>query len=280
MNGCPPSDRDGDGILDRDDACPAQAGPRRADRAKTGCPARDADNDGILDEADACPAQAGPRSDDPKKNGCPPPPDQDADGVPDADDACPALAGLKTIDPTTNGCPGDSDGDGFRDDLDACPQEKGIDDPDPAKRGCPKAVRVTAGEIVILEQVQFDTNKATVKPASEELLAAVAQVMKDHPEITRVEVQGHTDDRGKKKRNAKLSQARAEAVAAILVARGIEPGRLVAKGYGQDRPLAPNDSAENRQKNRRVQFVILEKATGASGPETAPAAPIDGGTTP
>jgi outer membrane protein OmpA-like peptidoglycan-associated protein len=272
-NGCPlppPSDRDHDGIVDAQDACPNEPGPASADPTKNGCPPRDADKDGILDDVDACPTEAGPASDDPKKNGCPVPPDADGDGIPDRSDACPMLAGVKSDNPAENGCPPDSDGDGFRDDQDACPHEKGVDSSDPAKRGCPKLVRVTSTEIVILEQVEFDTNKAKIKPASDALLQQVAEVLKEHPEIVSLEVQGHTDARGKPKHNVTLSQARADAVVAALVSQGIAAGRLTARGYGQDVPLASNATEEGRQKNRRVQFVVTSKR----GPGDQPAPPF------
>ncbi|WP_437813562.1 OmpA family protein [Sorangium sp. So ce1078] len=259
-NGCPPSDRDEDGILDRVDACPDTAGIANDDPKKHGCPPPgDRDKDGITDDVDACPEEAGPSNEDPKKHGCPPPPDKDGDGVIDAEDACPDIPGLRTSDPATNGCPGDRDGDTVRDDKDACPDERGKPDPDPAKNGCPVAVRVTEQEIVILQQVQFDTGKATIKKASDELLDEVAGVLKEHPEITKIEVQGHTDPRGGRAYNIKLSQARAESVTKALVQRGVEADRLASKGYGPDVPIAENDTDEGRQKNRRVQFKILEK---------------------
>src|SRR6185369_17490643 len=93
-------------------------------------------------------------------------------------------------DPKKNGCPPpkDSDGDGILDPDDACPAEKGPRDDDPSKNGCPKAVRVSGHEIVILEQVQFDTGKATIKPQSNELLDEVGQVLTQHTEMTKVEV--------------------------------------------------------------------------------------------
>jgi outer membrane protein OmpA-like peptidoglycan-associated protein len=84
-------------------------------------------------------------------------------------------------------------------------------------------------------------------------------VLKEHPEITKIEVQGHTDDRGLPKMNEKLSQDRADAVMKALVARGVDQARLSAKGYGQNVPIADNKTDEGRQKNRRVQFNILEK---------------------
>ncbi|WP_437743626.1 OmpA family protein [Sorangium sp. So ce1504] len=259
-NGCPPSDRDEDGFLDRVDACPDTPGIANDDPKKHGCPPPgDRDKDGITDDVDACPDEAGPANEDPKKHGCPPPPDRDGDGVIDAEDACPDIPGIRTSDPATNGCPGDRDGDTVRDDKDACPDEKGKPDPDPAKNGCPVAVRMTETEIVILQQVQFDTGKATIKKVSDPLLDEVAGVLKEHPEITKIEVQGHTDPRGGRAYNIKLSQARAESVMKALVQRGIEAERLASKGYGPDVPIAENDTDEGRQKNRRVQFKILEK---------------------
>ena len=263
-NGCPPvappSDRDKDGILDTDDACPDVAGVTDPDPKKNGCPPpKDRDHDGITDDVDACPDVAGFANADPKKNGCPPPKDSDGDGIPDETDACPDIKGIVTTDPATNGCPPDTDGDGIRDDKDACPDEKGKPDPDPKKNGCPR-VHVTETEVIILEQVQFDTNKATIKKVSDPLLDNVAQVLKEHAELKSLEVQGHTDSTGVKKSNQVLSQARAESVKKALVKRGIDEKRLTARGYGQDKPIASNDTVEGKALNRRVQFTITEKA--------------------
>ncbi|WP_437796324.1 OmpA family protein [Sorangium sp. So ce693] len=267
-NGCPPPpDRDADGIVDAEDACPAVAGVRSDDPKKNGCPPPpDRDADGIVDAEDACPAVAGVRSDDPKKNGCPP--DQDDDGVADAEDACPDIKGFRSKNPEKNGCPRDTDGDTFRDDKDACPREKGFADPDPEKNGCPKAVRVTEKHVVILQQVQFDTNKATIKPVSDPLLDEVAEVLKEHPEIELIEIQGHTDNRGTVEHNRVLSQNRANSVMAALVRRGIDSTRLTAQGYGRDQPIDDNATEAGRQRNRRVQFNIIKQAAYKPQAET------------
>jgi OOP family OmpA-OmpF porin len=190
----------------------------------------------------------------------PPPPDRDGDGIIDRDDACPDVPGVRSDDPAENGCPPDTDGDGIRDDVDACPKEKGKPDPDPQKNGCPTAVRVTENEIVILEQVQFKTGSATILKTSDDLLMQVSMVLAEHPEIVKIEVQGHTDNRGGKKYNKKLSDRRAASVVKWLVTRGsVDSSRLMSHGYGMDEPIAENDTPEGRQKNRRVQFKIVEK---------------------
>lgn len=290
-HGCPPpvpTDSDGDGIMDVDDACPGVAGVASSDPAKHGCP--DRDGDGILDTVDACPEVAGPPSDDPKTNGCPPPGDDDGDGIVNAEDACPLASGLPNDDPKLNGCPDsdgdgildpvdacpkkagpadpdparngcppeDTDGDGIVDDEDACPKDPGLKNEDPSKNGCPKVV-VTDKQIVIMERVEFATGKSAIRASSSDLLDEVAETFLKHPEILRVEVQGHTDNRGGADLNRRLSKARAEAVVDALVNRGVERSRLSAKGFGPDRPIATNDTPDGRQKNRRVQFDILER---------------------
>ncbi|MBK8254221.1 MAG: OmpA family protein [Polyangiaceae bacterium] len=271
VNGCP--DTDGDGIFDAQDACPTVKGVPNADPKLHGCPP-DSDGDGIADDVDACPTVKGVPNADPKLHGCPP--DKDGDGVLDAEDACPEIKGIKTSDPTTNGCPGDRDGDTIRDDKDACPDEKGKPNDDPSKNGCPTSVRVTETEVIILQQVQFDTNKATIKKVSDPLLDEVAEVLREHPELLKLEVQGHTDSKGSPALNKTLSQNRAESVKKALIKRGIGEGRLVPKGYGQDKPIADNNTEEGRAKNRRVQFVIIERTTKdkAPPPDKAPAGPV------
>lgn len=257
-HGCPIGDTDKDGILDDVDACPKEPGIESPDPKKNGCPVRDKDGDGILDDVDACPLEVGVESTDPKKNGCPIR-DKDGDGVEDDVDACLEIPGVATDNPTTNGCPPDTDGDGFRDDVDACPREKGPDNADPSKRGCPRLVVFTDTEVKILEQVQFDFGKATIRAASNALLDEVAQVLKDREEVLKLEVQGHTDNIGNGPFNKKLSQDRANSVMKALIQRGIAAERLFATGYGFDKPIGDNKTDEGRQMNRRVQFIVTEK---------------------
>ncbi len=257
LNGCPLPDRDRDTILDNVDACPDVPGPANADPAKNGCPLPgDRDGDGIPDDQDACPTVPGAANPDPAKNGCPL--DTDADGIFDPVDACPTVPGKPNADPAKNGCPDDADGDGILDAVDACPNDPGPANADPAKNGCPLVI-LTAGEIVIKEQVQFDTDKSTIKPVSNALLDSVAQVIKAHPEIKKIEIQGHTDSTGSKAHNQQLSAERASSVRKALESRGVESARFVSKGYGQDKPIGDNATDAGRTENRRVQFLILEK---------------------
>lgn len=256
-----PSDRDQDGILDADDACPDTPGVRTNDAKTNGCPPAgapaDRDKDGILDADDACPDVPGVPNPDPKQHGCPAPKDTDGDGFTDDVDACPTEAGVANVDPTKHGCPApkDTDGDGILDLEDACPDKAGPADPDPKKHGCPKA-QIDQGQIKIIEQVQFATNSAKILPSSDPVLNAVLKIMQDHPEITKVSVEGHTDNRGGKGYNKDLSKRRAASVVKWLVDKGIDAKRLSSAGFGLERPLDSNDTEDGRQKNRRVEFHI------------------------
>ena len=233
----PPSDRDGDAILDSVDACPDQAGLPSTDPTKNGCPPpSDRDHDGIPDAADACPDQAGPPSDDPKRNGCP---DKDGDKIIDSLDACPDVPGVASEDPKKNGCPPDTDGDGITDDKDACPNEKGLPNEDPSKNGCPLVV-VRDKEIVIGEQVQFDLDKSTIKPASDGLLDTVAGVMKDPPRDPQDRGAGPHRQHGQTAHNKELCRQPAPtSVKRALVKRGVAERRLVADRLRRKRSPSP-----------------------------------------
>jgi OmpA-OmpF porin, OOP family len=255
FNGCPQrTDRDGDSIFDDQDACVDDAGVASAEPSKNGCPT-DIDQDGILDRDDACVNEPGVANSDRAKNGCPP--DTDGDGVYDAVDACATQAGVANADPKLNGCPPDKDGDGILDATDACPELKGPADPDPTRNGCPR-VQVTKERVVILDRIEFDTNKATIRDTSATILGQVFEALRDNPQITLVRIEGHTDSTGKRKSNAELSRLRAMAVVNRLKEMGIEAKRMIAEGLGQEKPIDSNDTEEGRQNNRRVEFHIVK----------------------
>jgi outer membrane protein OmpA-like peptidoglycan-associated protein len=115
---------------------------------------------------------------------------------------------------------------------------------------------VEAEKAIVLRNIYFDYDKATLRPESIEELERVVRFLQENPTL-RVEISGHTDSDGSEMYNLRLSQARAQAVVDYLVSRGISPSRLVAKGYGESRPVAPNDTPENKQKNRRTELKIL-----------------------
>lgn len=259
-NGCPPkappppppTDHDGDGVFDDNDACPDIPGVPSEDSRKNGCPP-DRDGDGVIDAVDACPERPGPKNVDPAKNGCPP--DRDGDGVADANDACPDIFGDATNDPLSNGCPPDRDSDGIYDKEDACPDAAGPADPDPKHNGCPLA-RIENGEIKIVEQVHFKTDSADILRDSDTTLLAVATILKTHPEITKLRIEGHTDNRGDETHNRQLSYRRALAVEKWLTSFGIDKKRFESRGFGPSHPIDSNATDEGRQNNRRVEFHI------------------------
>jgi OmpA-OmpF porin, OOP family len=244
---------------------------------------KDGDSDGIYDERDACPTIPGEANSDPRFHGCPVA-DQDSDGIFDAEDACLTVPGIRTADPATNGCPLDTDGDKITDMSDACPRDPGVASPDPSRNGCPMA-QIDQGQILIAEQVQFETGSAQIRTESNTVLQAVLAVLARHPEITLISVEGHTDNRGTRELNTGLSRDRAASVVQWLVYHGVSRDRLTSTGYGPDKPIADNNTEAGRQKNRRVEFHINPlnppaNATPVVGPPpvpgpvpTAPAAP-------
>ncbi len=121
-------------------------------------------------------------------------------------------------------------------------------------------VTLDAKEIKIKQQILFAVDSATILPASFGLLEEIADVLHRHLEIQGVEIQGHTDNTGSAEHNKLLSEQRAQAVREWLIAHGVSSDRLMARGYGQEKPLVPNVTRRNKAKNRRVQFLISKKS--------------------
>ncbi|MFN8358200.1 MAG: OmpA family protein [Spirosomataceae bacterium] len=114
------------------------------------------------------------------------------------------------------------------------------------------------GAVVQLNNIFFEYAKATLQAESYPELNRLVEMLTKSPKMT-LEIAGHTDDKGTDENNLKLSQERAESVRNYLLSKGVAPARLQAKGYGESKPMVANDTDENRQKNRRVEFMILGK---------------------
>lgn len=277
---CRPPDRDGDGIYDDVDACPDEAEDADGFQDADGCPDTDNDQDGVADNRDRCPgtdADATKTKEDVDRfedgDGCPDP-DNDDDGIADARDACPGTDADHTGTKEdrdgfqdTDGCPeADNDLDGIADRLDKCPNEpesfNGQDDED----GCPDAVAInnyefivpTDDKIELKQKIFFDLNSDVIQPKSFPLLAEVANFLLSRPDL-RVRIEGHTDNVGPDNKNLDLSRRRAASVRRKLAASGVPDGRMIAEGYGESRPIANNATRTGREKNRRVEFMLLRE---------------------
>lgn len=210
----------------------------------------DADHDGVPDSRDDCPAT--PAGEKVNARGCPI--DTDGDGVPDSRDNCPNTPKGVAVD--AHGCPLDSDGDGVPDYLDKCPNTSAGAKVD--ADGCPLKLTEKVG---IRLQLNFDTNKADIKPGMASEIGRVATFMRQYPGTT-VVIEGHTDNTGTPKYNQKLSEQRAQAVAQSLVRdHHIAANRVQSVGYGDTKPLASNKTAKGRAENRRVTAAIEETVT-------------------
>jgi outer membrane protein OmpA-like peptidoglycan-associated protein len=255
-------------VLDPNDQCIDEPQGPVPDPARPGCPVPDRDHDTVLDPQDQCVDEPQGLNPDPTRPGCPRG-DRDADNVFNDEDQCPDEHQGPRPSPTRRGCPAlDADQDGILDPPDGpdqCPTQaetyNGINDDD----GCPdaEALVVRSGtDIRIMEQVNFRTNRdEIVGPRSFAVLDAVVSLLRAMPNITSVDVQGHTDDRGAADHNRDLSFRRAASVRRYLMAHGVEEARLEAHGFGPDCPLVTGRTANARRANRRVQFLI-------TGPDT------------
>ena len=227
---CRPKDRDGDGIMDPDDACPDDPEDLDNWQDEDGCPDADNDGDGILDVVDQCPNDPELPNGYMDHDGCPDSiPDRDGDGLVDTVDQCP------------------DEPENYNDylDDDGCPDVK------------PQNVTITKKQIQIHEQINFQVNKARILPSSYHILDSVAQVLKDYPDI-RIRIEGHTDSDGPDSYNMKLSNKRAASVLKYLTEHGVSTSRLESIGYGETRPLDTNRTSAGKAKNRRVEFHIID----------------------
>jgi outer membrane protein OmpA-like peptidoglycan-associated protein len=165
--------------------------------------------------------------------------------------------------------PPDRYNDCVLDSADSCRDVPGPSVPVPKKNGCPLA-RVEGGQVKITEQVKFKTASAEILPESDLVLRAIADILKGHPEITKVRVEGHTDNKGAAAYNKDLSKKRATSVATWLIRAGIDKKRLTSEGFGLEKPIDDNSTEEGRQNNRRVEFHIVDMKKPEGGDAAKP----------
>jgi len=258
-------DTDGDGVYDKDDACPDVAGLKEF----KGCP--DTDGDGIIDGNDSCPEIAGLA----EFQGCP---DTDGDGIADKDDACPDVAGLKSL----NGCP-DTDGDGVADKSDKCPNVAGpaanggcpwpdtdgdgvLDKDDKcvdvkgtvANNGCPEISEEQVSKLnAYAKTILFNSGKDTFKQETYAVLKSITAILKEYPS-SNFSIEGHTDSDGRDAANQTLSEGRAAAVKNYLIENGIAASRLTSVGFGETKPVSSNKTSKGKAENRRVEVKLVK----------------------
>jgi len=257
-------DSDADGIPNAYDACPESAEDPDGFEDNDGCPDTDNDGDGVPDATDGCPDVAEDPDGYQDDDGCPDI-DNDGDGIPDDRDSCPDVAEDLDGFEDHDGCPeADNDGDGVPDSQDKCDQTPVGSEVD--ADGCvilviappvPGLAVVAAlpvpGQTTVLPDISFNVSSARLTATSAATLDDLAQAMNDRPEAV-VEIRGHTDALGDVEANRELSTRRAMAVRDALIARGVDPGRVRAVGYGEAVPRATNDTAAGRAMNRRVEL--------------------------
>lgn len=251
-------DRDGDGIFDKDDACPEQPEDRDGFQDEDGCPDLDNDKDQIRDVDDKCPMDPEDVDGFEDADGCADE-DNDNDGILDQKDQCPEEAEDLDDFEDEDGCPDpDNDADGIPDVKDLCPNEpetkNGISDND----GCPdtESVRVVGDKIELDQKIHFWTNSDRIRAMSYPVLDKLANFLKDHPEYVRIDVEGHADERGQEEFNLDLSKRRAKSILEFLAGRGVSRERLASEGYGASRPLVEGKTEHDWFMNRRVEFVV------------------------
>jgi len=239
-NGCP-TDADKDAVLDGLDQCADT--PSGATVDGSGCPT-DADADKVFDGLDQCPDT--PTGAEVDQRGCTVQRDTDADGVLDPTDRCPNTPAGQAVDAF------------------GCPLVQAVVQAQPAPIQVQAAPRqlfeVVEGKAqpVILRGVSFRTGRSDLTPDSYSVLDEVAASLVANPSV-RIEIGGHTDATGSKQRNLDLSLGRALAVRAYLAAKGVSPERMVARGYGPDRPIGDNRTVEGRAVNRRVELNLISQ---------------------
>jgi OOP family OmpA-OmpF porin len=260
-DGCLDPDNDQDGIPDTDDLC--RSVPGKAENQ--GCPDGDRDRDGIVERLDKCREEAEDHDGFQDEDGCPEA-DNDGDHILDGEDACPNGAGPLE----EKGCPEkDADGDKLADQRDSCLNEAGVAENNGCPAATPSLVKIAFDRLELSDKIRFVPNKDKLQERSWPLLDQIAKVASEHPEITQVRVEVHTDNVGAPENNVKVSRARAQVVVDYLLSKGVPATKVVAEGLGGAKPIVSNDTPEGKDQNRRVE-VWLVRPVKAPAPAPTP----------
>nr|MBK7068992.1 OmpA family protein [Deltaproteobacteria bacterium] len=197
-------------------------------------------------------------------------PDGDYDGVPDSLDQCPQVVEDHDGFEDEDGCPDlDDDNDNLPDSEDRCPRAPETVNGYEEEDGCPDAlpgsrerIEWNGNEIRLRQRVYFAVGRWQVPPLFNPILTELGDFLVAHPEIRRLRVEGHSDDRGTRREGFSLSLRRAQSVVAFLVERGVSVGRLEPVGFGDTAPLDRAHDEVTRARNRRIEFIIAEGPLG------------------
>lgn len=257
-DGCPDLDDDNDGIPDKEDKCPRISEDADGFQDLDGCPDLDNDEDGIPDSLDKCKNQPEDVDGFQDDDGCPDL-DNDEDGIHDRMDKCPEQPEDPDGFEDHDGCPDlDNDLDGIPDSVDKCPVQKenknGYKDHD----GCPdKKPREIKEGRTVLGNVKFVQGSDLWVPESRKELDILVYSLKAYPDI-QIEIHGHTDSFGSRPTNQTLSEKMAKNVRDYLIEKGIDSKRITEKGFGEEKPIAPNTTAKGRDMNRRIEIFRIK----------------------
>jgi outer membrane protein OmpA-like peptidoglycan-associated protein len=263
--------------------------PRAAPTATRGAPAPvvepDPDGDGVRGAADRCPNEPETVNGFEENDGCPDNPDPDGDVLTGAADRCPNEAETRNNFEDEDGCPDnpDADSDAVLLPGDRCPNEpetrNNFEDDD----GCPDtvpAVQFMGTRVVVRDAVRFEAERDRLLPESSAVLDALAAALAARPDVLRIRVEGHTDELDSARRNRTLSERRARAVARYLRDHGVDRHRLDSEGFGDERPVVATTGPVDPERNRRIEFTVVDPPQGvaaappaAATPATPPAAP-------
>ena len=224
----------------------------------------DSDGDGLLDDVDLCPMDPEDFDGFEDEDGCPED-DNDGDGYYDYEDECPNDPEDFDLYEDEDGCPDlDNDGDGLFDLVDDCPNDPEDFDGDRDEDGCPEDdpepeleyTVIHDDRIEITEQIHFAYDSSEILPDSYPILDEISSILYSHPTME-LRIEGHTDSSGSQRYNLRLSDERAGSVRSYLVRTGISADRMASVGFGEERPIETNDTADGRAANRRVEFHIV-----------------------